>query len=334
MISRLVKYELLQPNLGTLKVNVNRSSINFEYPCVNKHVCTPYKLSIEPGVYFFECWGAKGTCWALNTSSFSIPGLGAYVCGSIVIKSTTIFYVYIGATGRFNSQKEPINGFFGGGATDVRLNASENWFDTKSLISRIMVAAGGGGSEWTNALGGNGGGLQGGESRSVNLDGIYFDDTCLGANQIGGHECPTYPSHKGNCNAYKGGFGFAGTAIGASDQGGQGGGGYYGGTSYPVAFSGSGGSSFISGHDGCNSVENDYITIKHTGHSFHYSGLIFANSKMIDGNQTMPLKNNQFGIWNQENGMFRITNPKVGQFSEIALDMRNGYTNQSSGYST
>mgnify|MGYP003762511417 CR=1 FL=1 len=49
-----------------------------------------------------------------------------------------------------------------GGATDVRLVSTEEWYDNVSQISRIMVAAGGGGAEWAGFKGGNGGEIVGG----------------------------------------------------------------------------------------------------------------------------------------------------------------------------
>lgn len=41
-----------------------------------------------------------------------------------------------------------------------------------------------------------------------------------------------------------------------------------------------GGSSFISGHDGCNAINEEG---KHTGQSIHYSKKSFTNTLMIDG---------------------------------------------------
>ena len=52
-----------------------------------------------------------------------------------------------------------------------------------------------------------------------------------------------------------------------------------------ITGTGAGGSSFVSGHDGCDAIkekstENNII---HTGQSIHYSGLYFTNTIMIDG---------------------------------------------------
>ena len=72
--------------------------------------------------------------------------------------------------------------------------------------------------------------------------------------------------------------------------------------------SGSGGSFFISGHEGCNAVRDQSDFINHTGQPFHYSGLVFTSTQMISGNQTMPLPTHptQKGI-HTGSGSFRIT---------------------------
>ena len=48
-----------------------------------------------------------------------------------------------------------------------------------------------------------------------------------------------------------------------------------------------GGSSFISGHNGCDAIKEESIenNIIHTGQSVHYSGLYFTDTVMIDGEE-------------------------------------------------
>ena len=74
-------------------------------------------------------------------------------------------------------------------------------------------------------------------------------------------------------------------AWGVADSDGVAGGGsgYYGGMTNNVsgASSGSGGSSFISGHDGCIAVDEQGTS---TENSTHYSGITFTDTVMIDGN--------------------------------------------------
>ena len=316
MINNFVKVSLQDPSKGEIKETFQtRNSIVLDYPCTNSHVCTPYVLDLSKGVYKFECWGSLGQQWV----SMSTPGLGAYTSGILYVPKPTKFFVYIGNTGFFNAVKEmesSVRGCYPGGATDVRLNYSEKWWDNYSLISRIMVAAGGGGAEWQASIGGNGGTINGGESISATetLGPNVHDEHCPGAQQTSGSECPTFStSYNGGmiqCVAVSGSFGYARkmNPISMNDYGAFGGGGYYGGTSYQYTYAASGGSSFISGHKGCDAVKNQYETIEHTGHPFHYSGFVFTNTKMISGNETMPLPNSIYepGLHSGK-GAFRIT---------------------------
>ena len=88
------------------------------------------------GYYSLELWGASG----LGSES----GYGAYSRMTVRFLKGEKVYVYVGQmnnsiTGRpnFNTNSSlSFNGFSGGGATDIRLNANEN--------SRILIAGGGG----------------------------------------------------------------------------------------------------------------------------------------------------------------------------------------------
>ena len=160
-------------------------------------------------------------------------------------------------------------------------------------------------------LGGNGGGLVGGQSLSAKSgSGNEVFDPCPGANQTSGGICPSYQYGDEEVSPTIGDFGGAvdprSKDPSIDDIGGIGGGGYYGGTSYYYAFAGSGGSSFISGHLGCDAVEEN-TTIHHTGQSIHYSGLYFTQTRMINGSEIMPLpSSSEEGIL-YDSGYFRIT---------------------------
>ena len=300
MINNFVKFEIKDNELGTPEASIKRNSIVFKYPCSDADVCSPYKITLSPGTYKIECWGSKGK----SQTSTGKPGLGAYTKGSFAIFKRTVLYGYVGATGRFNSVGPKFGGISGGGATDVRLQTSELWNDTTSLKSRIMVAAGGGGAEWPNAIGGNGGELEGGESISSTNSGVHLSQRCKGANQTSGSACPRYEL---SGIPYPGVFGTA-KVFASNDYGGFGGGGYYAGTSYNYAYAGSGGSSFISGHEGCVAVKaTEGDEIEHTDNSFHYSGFIFRDTEMIGGNKTMPLPSGTKGKWEETHGAIRIS---------------------------
>ena len=166
-----------------------------------------------------------------------------------------------------------------------------------------MVAAGGGGAEWAYSVGGNGGELTGGSSISTKdpIATDVYDEKCTGATQTSGTKCPKYDVYDKTCESRTGSFGSAEVRDPSNyDSGGCGGGGYYGGSSYHFAFAGSGGSSFISGHEGCNAL-NKSIEIQHSNTPFHYSGFVFTDTKMIAGNKTMPLPfSSKEGIWESE----------------------------------
>ena len=94
-------------------------------------------------------------------------------------------------------------------------------------------------------------------------------------------------------------------------------GGYYGGISSDVNYqsSGSGGSGFISGHEGCIAIKSiseiipKVQTYTKIEDSYHYSGKIFTNTVLLDGNQDMPSykKDGENMKGNDDNGHCRIT---------------------------
>ena len=148
------------------------------------------------GSYKIELWGAAGNYYPSNMKDE--VGKGAYTAGTIKLDEGQKLYVYTGknatdegtfysasfnagsvTAGRiFDAKGTPDEGYHnsssGGGATDVRL-VNGNWDDATGLRSRIMVAAGGGGTQYyrygatetenpellIHGIGGSGGGLIG-----------------------------------------------------------------------------------------------------------------------------------------------------------------------------
>ncbi len=238
-------------------------------------------VTLAVGKYKMECWGARG----------GGGGTGGYTKGVLNLQQQQKFYIYVGQAGpscgrptggaaAFNGGGAGgagakynggwcIGGYAGGGASDIRLEGGA-WNNISSLRARIMVASGGGGM---------GGGGNGSVGKAGGLSGYncssYAGATVAGATQTSGYAFGQgRPGRTGTTNA----------GNGAEGKGG-GGGGYYGGQSYTgtgisSAASGAGGSSFISGHNGCNAINS---AGSHTGQSVHYSGLSFTNTIMIDG---------------------------------------------------
>ena len=92
-----------------------------------------------------------------------------------------------------------------------------------------------------------------------------------------------------------------------------GGGGYYGGKSSSPAGGtisdhlavSSSGTSYVSGYDGCNSVDTSGV---HTGSKIHNSGYFFTKPLMLDGLNEFPAPNSTyFETGHSGNGAVRIT---------------------------
>lgn len=195
-----------------------------------------------------------------------------------------------------------------GAATDVRLSVNENfeWFDNVSLRSRIFVAAGGGSSEWKYSIGGNGGGLTGTRGYSdCGRGGFDPDVITAGGNQTSGGNLSGFCRYEASTEL-NGLFGRSSVVSG--DMGGIGGSGYYAGASVSSTGAGGGGSSFISGHEGCIAIKSD-SSEEPSNTSIHYSNIFFSQTKMIVGNNTMPLyySPSSRGIGNTGQGAFRVT---------------------------
>ena len=251
----------------------------------------------EDGIYQIEMWGAQGGSYCYS----QVYNGGSYTSGNIILSAKTKLYIYVGQStntqglaayngggigyaSNYGNYGE--NGAYsGGGATDVRLN-NGNWDNFNSLKSRIMVAAAGSGrstsgpsancSTSSEREGKPGGGLLG-----------YGISDEYGGKQTTGGSC-IYSNY---CTP--GSFGKGGNSIQNNHANGGGGGGYYGGAAETSAYQqgvsglkgGGSGSSFISGHNGCDAIsqESTENNIIHTGQNIHYSGLYFTETTMIDG---------------------------------------------------
>ena len=276
-----------------------------------------------------ECWGAQGGSQCPNATT-ETAGLGAYTLGKLNISSGNNLYVYVGGAGEtpnryshdlslfaYNGGGKGQRGTFdtnyygsGGGATDIR-TVNGNWDSFNSLKSRIMVAAGGGAISFGGS-GGSGGTLKGedgipNDSVPTTAD-RGVDRHGYGGTQISGGKAGSFKwSHEPPTD---GTFGQGGD--GNSDYGGGGGGGYYGGGGSGVSLGArggaGGGSSFISGHTGCNAISSSSTStnIVHTGQPNHYSGKVFTNTVMKAGNEVMPSPTGGTETGHSGNGYCRI----------------------------
>lgn len=292
----------------------------FEYSGSGKQWDVP-----TSGTYSFECWGASGggSRWGgdfcANNASF-----GGYTYGEISLAKDETFYVYVGQKGTDavvgknsaggwngggsgtwdNNDDESAGG--GGGATDIR-TVSGNWNNFDGLMSRIMVAGGGGGRNYVCELAGygHGGGLEGGYGYGVNET----------------YTTRPYPGKQNSGLTYFG-KGENGVGVGGSDGQAGGGGGYYGGQGGNdsrdggKSYSGGGGSSFVSGLSGCIAIDasstSSSLVLK--SNSEHYSGYVFENPSTISGNTSEAANQPVSGVHSSTkqtgqngNGYARIT---------------------------
>lgn len=236
----------------------------------------------KSGNYKIELWGAQGKD---ATDPAYLGGKGGYTSGTIYLAKNENLYVYVGAKGVLFNGSSNYDVYYGGGATDVRLVGDVPWNNSGSLNTRIMVAGGGGGCYPFN----------------------YW--SC----QIAGGLIAGVSAYSGPATQISGaGFGTATSS---------GGGGYYGGIS-----GGAGGSSYISGHTGCVAITSASSSTPKTGCttgttdnscSIHYSGKVFTNTIMIDGNG--------YGWTNIQNSYQLMPNPAGGTYSMGVGNSGNGY---------
>ncbi|MFL8675736.1 glycine-rich protein [Clostridioides sp. GD02404] len=199
----------------------------YEFNCTGSE----QSVTLKPGKYKFECWGARGGTRGTPYESGFYYGYGGYCSGEITLKKETTLYLYVGLDGRkdyrFNGGGSGSSAS-GGGATDIRLIGGE-WDNEQGLLSRIIVAGGGGGTIDTYR-GGDGGGLKGMPGR--------------GWNGIPSHGGTQFEGGKGITDDGKsdGFFGNGATYKNPSIYSG-GGGGWFGGSATSGSGSGSGGGS-------------------------------------------------------------------------------------------
>ncbi len=301
-------------------------------------------IVVLSGKYKIELWGASG---GYNTQY--AEGAGAYTSGIINLSENDVLYIYVGSIGStgctpytsctgtaFNGGGA--GGYFtvssylrriagGGGATDVRL-VSGTWSDLTSLRSRIMVAGAGGGAYNIISTGGSAGGLTGYSGSHGSTSNVIIG---TGGTQISGGSGKNAGSFGIGANSY-----ILRSNVPNNNDAGGAGGGYYGGgggqsgdatnTDNGGVSNGGGGSSYISGHTGCVAVTSSSDTTPKSGCttgttdnfcSIHYSGKVFTNTVMIDG---------QGYNWTNTKGeQVQMPNPTGGNYAAGKGHYGNGY---------
>jgi hypothetical protein len=215
-------------------------------------------LTLLPGVYKLECWGAQGG----YRSNTTYGGKGGYSVGTLTLKEAKSVALYTGGAGNTGGTSGGWNGggsrstySGGGGASDIRLGNST------TIYARVIVAGGGGSDGSSNKYGMYGGGLSGGSAtESFGSGGGGGTQTAGGAG--GGNSAETGSFGQGGVGTYR-----------KNGYGGAGGGGWYGGGGvYPDGSGdddrgGGGGSGYVytsatavNYPSGCLLTSDDYLT--------------------------------------------------------------------------
>ena len=159
-------------NEGNSKETIS-NAMNYYISQTFNYTGTVQTFSVQkPGNYQIELYGASGGNSTLTVTRYG--GKGGYTKGDIYLNAGTNLYFYVGGAGGPADQTDTTTytggwngggsliagqeafGAPGGGATDVRLvqASTGSWYNTShtswatddSLLSRIMVAGGGGGA--------------------------------------------------------------------------------------------------------------------------------------------------------------------------------------------
>ena len=133
------------------------------------------EVTVGPGTYHLEVWGAQG---GGNAAQEVILGRGGFSEGIITLTTETTLYVAVGGRGLRNTNGGA-GGFNGGGATTSRtqgagsgggathVSRASGLLNNEVVRNNILIVAGGGGGRGgsgasTGGDGGSGGGLTGG----------------------------------------------------------------------------------------------------------------------------------------------------------------------------
>lgn len=262
-----LKY-FFNPMGGGQKIEIDTTPIRFDYTGAVQTYTVPKgckKLHID-------CCGAKGTG---DRRSYEVAGKGGRVECVLKVTPNQILYLYVGQAGVLDNDVVSFNGggaggsyntswtdsANGGGASDIRtvpasseswyLTDHESWKSDQSLLSRLVVAGGGGGVISRNSRyscqGGDGGGLIG---KTGTCNGSTANSGTGGTQTEGGTNSLTVYTDLADF-----GKGTSGNFSSSHYWGLGGGGGYYGGgCGTDGAAGGGGGGSSYTHPDLCSEV--------------------------------------------------------------------------------
>lgn len=297
---------------GVGSANYNGSVMNFDY------TGSVQTATLTPGRYKLECWGAQGGNSNQSNGTYGNGGKGGYSTGILNVSTNTTIYITVGGQGQngvfntrtaggFNGGGDGYGtnnsgvGGGGGGASDISLMSPvfshssyfiNNIRDTNSLLSRIIVAGGGGsaGYDVSNnaANGGAGGGTTGQDGLSNRVyHGTGGKQTTFGT---GGS------SEEPNRYSVQAKFGCGASASNSTDVAPGGGGGWYGGGLH--CDSAGGGSGYVYTPTTASNYPSGCLL-----NSAYY----LSNAQTIAGNQSFPSPTGGTETGHSGNGYVRIT---------------------------
>lgn len=297
---------------GVGSANSNSSVMNFDY------TGSVQTTTLTPGTYKLECWGAEGGIGNQSNGTYGNGGKGGYSTGILNVSTNTTIYITVGGQGQNGILNTRTAGGFngggdgygtnnsgvgggGGGASDISLMSPvfshssyfiNNIRDTNSLLSRIIVAGGGGsaGYDVSNnaANGGAGGGTTGQDGLSNRVyHGTGGKQTTFGT---GGS------SEESNRYSVQAKFGCGASASNSTDVAPGGGGGWYGGGLH--CDSAGGGSGYVYTPTTASNYPSGCLL-----NSAYY----LSNAQTIAGNQSFPSPTGGTETGHSGNGYVRIT---------------------------
>lgn len=297
---------------GIGSANSNGAVMNFDY------TGSVQTTTLTPGRYKLECWGAQGGNSNQSNGTYGNGGKGGYSTGILNVSTNTTIYITVGGQGQngifntrtaggFNGGGDGYGtnnsgvGGGGGGASDISLMSPvfshssyfiNNIRDTNSLLSRIIVAGGGGSAGYdvrnNAANGGAGGGTTGQDGLSNRVyHGTGGKQTTFGT---GGS------SEEPNRYSVQAKFGCGASASNSTDVAPGGGGGWYGGGLH------------------CDSAggESGYVYTSATASNYPSGCLLnstyyLSNAQTIAGNKSFPSPTGSTETGHSGNGHVKIT---------------------------
>lgn len=297
---------------GVGSANYNGSVMNFDY------TGSVQTATLTPGRYKLECWGAQGGNSNQSNGTYGNGGKGGYSTGILNVSTNTTIYITVGGQGQNGILNTRTAGGFngggdgygtnnsgvgggGGGASDISLMSPvfshssyfiNNIRDTNSLLSRIIVAGGGGsaGYDVSNnaANGGAGGGTTGQDGLSNRVyHGTGGKQTTFGT---GGS------SEESNRYSVQAKFGCGASASNSTDVAPGGGGGWYGGGLH--CDSAGGGSGYVYTSATASNYPSGCLL-----NSTYY----LSNAQTIAGNKSFPSPTGSTETGHSGNGHVKIT---------------------------